>query len=90
MTLEQFNTLKIGDFIWYAINSGTTGISKYQYVGIFTDHATNETQHVFLSPYFVSTCTLLYGNEGNSRRLKDIFLTEQEAKDRVREESFLY
>ena len=80
MTTEQFNTIKYGDIIYNVSNSGSTGISKYQYIGIHTDHSNNEKKHVFISEYFVSTVCLLM-DLSRSRRLKQIFLTEQEAKE---------
>lgn len=87
MTLEQFNKLKVGSLVWVALNSGRTGVSQYQYVGVFKCHETNEERHVFLSPYFLSTVLLIKGNEQGSIQFKNIFLTKDEAKERA---TFLY
>lgn len=87
MTIKELSGLKIGDTIFAAINSSM--VSKYQYIGIFTDHATRETKRVFLSPYFVSTITLLYGREKeHSYTMQTIFLTEKEAKEKAKELSY--
>lgn len=84
MKLSQLLNLKIGDTIFATINSST--VSKYQYIGIFTDHATQETKRVFLSPYFVSTITLLYGREKeHTYTMQSIFLTEKEAIEKAKE-----
>jgi hypothetical protein len=79
MTIQEFKSLKVGDLVSAFINVGITGISTYQYIGEFTDHAYNERKHVFISPHFVSTICLLADNLERSRHLKTIFLTEKEA-----------
>ena len=85
MKIEQFNTVKKGDIIFYVANTGTAGIFKYQYLGVFTCHKDNIEKHLFISEYFVSTVCLLKGKEGQSRALKYIFLTENEAVEYQKE-----
>lgn len=85
MKIEQFNTVKKGDIIFYVANSGTAGIFKYQYLGVFKCHKDTTEKHLFISEYFVSTVCLLKGKEGQSRALKSIFLTENEAVEYQKE-----
>ena len=80
MTTEQFNTIKYGDIVYNVSNSGSAGIFKCQYIGIHTDHTNNEKKHVFISEHFVSTVCLLM-DLSRSRSLKQLFLTEKEAKE---------
>ena len=80
MTVEQFNILKYGGIVYNVANSGSAGIFKYQYIGIHTDTSNNEKKHVFISEHFVSTICLLM-DLSRSRSLKQLFLTEQEAKE---------
>ena len=80
MKLSEFKKIKINDLVFVVINSGISGISKYQYLGVFTDHETNERKHLFISPYFVSTITVLEGRENFSINLQRIFKTETQAK----------
>ena len=79
MNLETFNTIKIGTTVFIVSNSGSTGVSEYQYIGIFKDHKTKELKHVFLSNYFVSTVCILKGKEMQSIRMQDIYLLETDA-----------
>lgn len=79
--MENINNINVGDVFFAVINTGAAGISKYQYIGIFTDHATKEIKHVFLSSYFLSTICILVGREEQSIRLKDLHTTEQGAKE---------
>ena len=80
MKAEDFNNLKIGDIVYIVINTGACGIFKYQYCCIATCHKTGENSHVFLSEYLLSTVCILVNNVKGSRRLKNIFYTEKEAK----------
>jgi hypothetical protein len=80
MTIAEFNSLKYGSIVYYVTNSGSTGIQKYQYIGIHKDHVNNEQKHVFISEYLLSTVCLLM-DLSRSRYLKAIFLTENEAKE---------
>jgi|SRR5215217_182459 len=79
MNLTDFNSLKIGDIVQVVCNTGSTGISPYQYIGIFKDHETKEAKHVFLSKYFLSTVCPVVGRESRSISIKKMFLTEREA-----------
>jgi len=82
MTIEQLNTLNNKDIVYVVINTGSYGIGKYQYIGIHTDHKDKpEDNHVFLSEHFLSTVCLLKEHSKNSRNLKRIFLTLNEAID---------
>lgn len=78
MTIAELNNLKSGDVVYYIANTGTAGIFKYQYLGIFTDTANNEVKHLFISPHFLSTTTILVGREQFSRSIQILFLTEKE------------
>lgn len=82
----DMNNIKVGDLFYIVHNTGMAGISQYQYIGIFTDHATNEKKHVFISGHFVSTVCILAGKENSSRSLKTIFYTKSEAEEYQRQE----
>jgi hypothetical protein len=73
--------LRTASIVFFVINTGGAGIGKYQYLGVFKEHNDNKYVHLFLSEYFLSTVTIEVGKESDSRRLKNLFLTEQEAKD---------
>jgi hypothetical protein len=90
MTIDQFKKLSRGDLVWYVANSGAAGISQYQYIGVHQSHIDGRLYHVFLSPYFVSTVVLSYRELYRSRHIKNLFLTEQDAKDRAKEPDFEY
>lgn len=79
MNLQEFKNLKIGDVVFAVINTGVTGIGKFQYASVTTCHAKGETFHVFLSEYLVSTILVQVGREDKSRRLKNLFLLESDA-----------
>lgn len=81
MTTIELNNLNIGDFVFVVINTGSAGICKYQYIGVFTCHADKTDKHVFLSEYFLSTTLVTKGIENRSRTIKCIFNTEIEAKN---------
>lgn len=86
MTTEQFYKLNISDIVYVVINTGSYGIGKYQYIGIFKDHKDKpEEKHVFLSEHFLSTVTVLKDRVNNSMRLKEMFLTLNEAVSRQQE-----
>lgn len=85
MTIEQFSTVNKGDVVFYVSNTGSAGIFKYQYLGVFTCHHDRIEKHLFISEYFLSTVCLLKGRENQSRALKEIFFTQEEAIKRQKE-----
>lgn len=78
MTTTDFNKIKYGDIVFNVINKGTTGIQKYQYIGIHTDME-GIKKHIFISQYFLSTTTIDVGKEETSRNLKQLFFKEVDA-----------
>lgn len=85
MEAKDFNNLKSGDIVFAVLNTGMTGISKYQYIGVFICHGNKEVKHVLLSEWFLSSITIMKGKENTSRNVKSIFLTEKEAIDYKKE-----
>lgn len=85
MEITEFQSLNVGDRVFVVLNTGMTGISEYQYIGVFNSHADNKHYHVFLSPYFLSTCLVSVGNYKNSMRLKNMFKDIKSAEKRKKQ-----
>lgn len=85
MNIDQFQTLEVGDIVYVVINTGITGICKYQYIGVHFNKLQDEQVQVFLSEHFLSTVCIGVNNTKNNRKLKNIFLTEQEAVTRKKQ-----
>ena len=79
MKTTELKSIKYGDIVFNVINKGTSGLQKYQYIGIHTDME-GIKKHIFISQYFLSTTTIEVGREETSRYLKQLHLKEYDAK----------
>lgn len=74
----ELKNIKYGDIVFNVINKGTTGIQKYQYIGIHIDME-GIKKHIFISEYFLSTTTIEVSREETSRYLKQLHFKELDA-----------